>query len=195
MSQTRWRMHPAHWPLVARLVLWLLVVLLVAASGVLMAVAELDDGRQAARQRQQDLRLQYQAALTQMGQQPSLQSRERMLAVQLAGQQAQIWPADQAQPDLLQAKLARRAGECGLTLESFKPLSGKLAATIVLRGSHAGLLRFVELVSSLPLPVLFERLDISVTEQGGQAVLQMNATVSAPMAVPLSPTESKEPAP
>lgn len=195
MSQTRWRTHPAHWPLVARLVLWLLVVLLVAASGVLMAVAELDDGRQAARQRQQDLRLQYQAALTQMGQQPSLQSRERTLAVQLAGQQAQIWPADQAQPDLLQAKLARRAGECGLTLESFKPLSGKLAATIVLRGSHAGLLRFVELVSSLPLPVLFERLDISVTEQGGQAVLQMNATVSAPMAVPLSPTESKQPAP
>ncbi|BEV17529.1 type 4a pilus biogenesis protein PilO [Herbaspirillum sp. DW155] len=195
MSQNRWSTHPAHWPLAARLVLWMLVMLLVAASGVLMAVTELDDRRQAARQRQQDLRLQYQAALMQIGQQPALQSRERTLTIQLAGQQPQIWPADQAQPDLLQAKLARRAGECGLTLESFKPLSGKLTATIVLRGSHAGLLRFVELVSSQPLPVLFERLDISVTDQGGQAVLQMNATVSAPLALPLSSTESKESAP
>lgn len=195
MNQTRWRTHPAHWPVAARLVLWLLAMVLVAASGLLLAVAELDDTRQAARQRQQDLRLQYQAALTQMAQQPALQSRERTLAVQLAGQQAQIWPADQAQPDLLQAKLARRASECGLTLESFKPLSGKLAAAIVLRGSHGGLLRFVELVSSLPLPVLFERLDISVTEQGGQAVLQMSATVSAPVAASLSSPESKEPPP
>lgn len=193
MSPARqWRTHPAHWPLLARLSLALLVTLLCAGSGLLLAVSELEDQRQAARQRQQDLRVQYQAALTQRSQQPALQSRETALAMQLAAQQAQLWPTEQSQPELLQAKLARRAGECGLTLESFKPGSGKLTAAIVLRGSHAGLLRFVELVSSLPLPVLFERLDISVAEAGGQAVLQMNATVSAPVAATLAAGEKKE---
>ncbi len=193
MSPARqWRKHPAHWPLLARLSLALLVTLLCAGSGLLLAVSEMEDQRQAARQRQQDLRVQYQAALTQRSQQPALQSRETALAMQLAAQQAQLWPAEQSQPDLLQAKLARRASECGLTLESFKPGSGKLTAAIVLRGSHAGLLRFVELVSSLPLPVLFERLDISVAEAGGQTVLQMNATVSAPVAASLAAGEKKE---
>ena len=190
MSPARqWRTHPAHWPLLARLSLALLVTLLCAGSGLLLAVSELEDQRQAARQRQQDLRVQYQAALTQRSQQPALQSRETALAMQLAAQQAQLWPTEQSQPELLQAKLARRAGECGLTLESFKPGSGKLTAAIVLRGSHAGLMRFVELVSSLPLPVLFERLDISVAEAGGQAVLQRNATVSAPVAATLAAGE------
>lgn len=193
MSPARqWRTHPAHWPLLARLSLALLVTLLCAGSGLLLAVSELEDQRQAARQRQQDLRVQYQAALTQRSQQPALQSRETALAMQLAAQQAQLWPTEQSQPDLLQAKLARRASECGLILESFKPGSGKLTAAIVLRGSHAGLMRFVELVSSLPLPVLFERLDISVAEAGGQAVLQMNATVSAPVAASLAAGEKKE---
>ncbi|NUT63194.1 type 4a pilus biogenesis protein PilO [Herbaspirillum sp. C9C3] len=195
MSQVRWRTHPAHWPRLARLALCLLVALSCAGSGLLLAVSDLEDSRQAARQRQQDLRAQYQAALTQRAQQPALRSRESALLMQLTAQQAQLWSADQLQPDLLHTKLARRASECGLTLESFKPLSGKLAAAIALRGSHAGLLRFVELVSSLPLPVLFERLDINVSEQGDQAILQLHATVSAPGAALVSGGDTKESAP
>ncbi|ALU91265.1 type-IV assembly protein PilO [Herbaspirillum rubrisubalbicans M1] len=176
--------HPAHWPLPARLALWLLTIVLCALSGLLLAVDELDDQRQAARQQQQDLRAQYQAALTQVAQQATLQSRQNALELQLAEHQNQLWPPDQLQAELLQAKLARRAGECGLTLESFKPLSSKLGAAIVLRGSHAGVLRFIELVSSAPLPVLFESLDISPVEHHGRAMLQMNASVSAPAASP-----------
>ncbi|WP_413457961.1 type 4a pilus biogenesis protein PilO [Herbaspirillum huttiense] len=195
MSQSRWQTHPAHWPLLPRLALCLLALLVCAGSGLLLAVNELDEVRRSARQRQQDLRVQYQAALTQQAQLPALQSRQRTLAVQLAAQQGQLWPADQLQPELLQAKLARRASECGLTLSSFKPLSGRLAAAIVLRGSHSGLLRFVELVSSLPLPVMFERLDVNVVEKDGQSELQMNASVSAPVTASLSGIGTKETAP
>ena len=195
MSQSRWQTHPAHWPLLPRLALCLLALLACAGSGLLLAVSELDEARRSARQRQQDLRVQYQAALTQQAQLPALQSRERALAVQLAAQQSQLWSTEQLQPELLQAKLARRASECGLTLSSFKPLSGKLAAAIVLRGTHAGLLRFVELVSSLPLPVIVERLDVNVVEKDGQSELQINASVSAPVTASLSGIETKESVP
>ena len=74
-------------------------------------------------------------------------------------------------------------------------MSGKLAAAIVLHGSHAGLLRFVDLVSSLPLPVMVERLDVNVVEQDGQSELQMNASVSALVTASLSGIGTKESAP
>lgn len=181
MRHASLRTHPAHWPWPARLAVLLLTTLLCALAGLLLAVGELDETRQSARQQQQDLRAQYQSALTQAAQTAGLQSRLNALDMRLSAQQGQLWPVDRLQPELLHAKLARRAGECGLTLESFQPQAGKLAASISLRGSHAGLLRFVELVSRPPMPVLFEHLDISRGERDGQAVLLMKAGIVAPV--------------
>ncbi|ONN66826.1 hypothetical protein [Herbaspirillum sp. VT-16-41] len=171
--------HPAHWPRPARLALYLLTTLACAASGLLLAVEELDESRQSAQRQQQDLRVQYQSALNQLALRDGLQSRQTALEMQLVAQQVQLWRPDQQQPELLHAKLARRAEEHGLVLTSFQPQPGKLSATISLRGKHAGLLRFVEQVSRPPMPVLFENLEIT-SERGTQAALLMKATVSAP---------------
>lgn len=179
MKPASLRTHPAHWPLPARLALYLLTTLLCTASGLLLAVGELDESRQSAQRQQQDLRVQFQSALNQAVQRDGLRSRQSALEMQLVAQQVQLWRPDQQQPELLHAKLTRRADEHGLVLTSFQPQPGKLSAAISLRGKHAGLLRFVEQVSRPPMPVLFENLEIT-SERGPQAALLMKATVSAP---------------
>ncbi|PLY58309.1 hypothetical protein HBH1_03376 [Herbaspirillum sp. BH-1] len=90
MKRASLRTHPAHWPRPARLALYLLTTLACAASGLLLAVEELDESRQSAQRQQQDLRVQYQSALSQVALRDGLQSRQTALEMQLVAQQVQL---------------------------------------------------------------------------------------------------------
>ena len=180
MSLGSLAIHPAHWPLPARIVLMLACTLLCSASGLLLAVQEQEDSRHAARQRQQELRTQFHAALTQTTRSDALRTRKTALQMHVALQEEQLWPPSAASEGLLHTKLMRRAAECGLTLESFKPHAGKPSASLSLRGSYSGLLRLVELVTAPPLPVLFDSLELRISERPGDNALLMTAVVTAP---------------
>ncbi|MFJ3057771.1 type 4a pilus biogenesis protein PilO [Herbaspirillum sp. NPDC087042] len=180
MSLRALAIHPAHWPLPARLVLMLACALLCAVGGLLLAVQEQEDSRHAARQRQQELRTQFRAALAQANRVGTLRVHKTALEVQLATQEEQLWPSAAASNGLLHTKLMRRAAECGLTLESFKPHAGKPSASLSLRGPYSGLLRLVELVTAPPLPVLIDSLELRISERPGDRSLLMTTIVTAP---------------
>nr|WP_198983187.1 hypothetical protein [Herbaspirillum sp. ASV7] len=172
--------HPAHWPLAARIVLMLVCALSCAASGLLLAVQEQEDIRYGLRQRQQELRTQFQAALAQAARAGGLRAHKTALQVQLATLEEQLWPPSAAGNGLLHTKLMRRAAECGLTLESFQPHAGKPSANLNLRGSYLDLLRLVELVTAPPLPVLIDSLELRISERPGDRSLLLSAVVTAP---------------
>ncbi|MDR6395989.1 Tfp pilus assembly protein PilO [Herbaspirillum seropedicae] len=176
--------HPAHWPQWAQVLLLLAITLLCAGSGLLLAVQDLEDLRQQEHQRQQALRIQLQAALRQSAQLAGLIAQQRTLEMQLHQGQEQGWSAAQAEGDLLHAKLARRAAECALALESFQPNPDRQRAAISLRGQYAGLLCFVELVSQSPLPLLLESLEIVIDARPADTALRMSAQVFLPPVVP-----------
>ncbi|KAF1047701.1 MAG: hypothetical protein GAK35_00516 [Herbaspirillum frisingense] len=173
--------HPAHWPLPARAGLWLATMLLCLASGLLLCVEELVAARQAAQHRRADLQMQFRSALKRAAELPALTRQQAELDMQLAKAEQPLWPDAGEDAALLHAKLARRAEECGLALESFKPQAAgaghQAGATIGLSGSYAGLQRFAELVSAPPLPVLIDGIDIAVAERGGEEALLMTATI------------------
>ncbi len=180
MSLRDLAIHPAHWSLPARLLLMLACALLCAASGLLLAAQEQEDSRHAARQRQQELRTQFRAALAQANRVATLRVQKTALQMQLATQEEQLWPPSATSNGLLHTKLMRRAAECGLALESFKPHAGKPSAGLSLRGPYASLLRLVELVTAPPLPVLFDSLELRISERPGDSALLMTTVVTAP---------------
>lgn len=190
MKRAAFRGHPAHWPRWSQVLLLLAATLLCAGSGLLLAVQEREDQRQALRQHQLTLRSQLQAALRQSAQLPGLVRQRQTLEMQLHQGQEQGWSAAQANSDLLHAKLARRASDCALALESFQPQPDRQRAAISLRGQYAGMLRFVELVSQPPMPLLVETMDIVIDTRPEEAALRMSAVV---FLAPASP--SKETAP
>jgi Tfp pilus assembly protein PilO len=176
--------HVAHWPLPARAALLLAAALACAGSGLWLHVGERDAARRTAQEQRRALQARLSAALARSAGLPVLRRHEGELAMRLLGAEEQLWPDQDAA--LLQAKLARRAEECGLALEWFKPAAaapGRPAtgAEIGVAGGYAELLRFVELVTRPPRPVLFEAMELAPrAPRDGHAGpgLLMNATVS-----------------
>ncbi|MBP0600100.1 type 4a pilus biogenesis protein PilO [Herbaspirillum sp. LeCh32-8] len=190
--------HPAHWRPLARATLLAAIALLCAASGLLLYTEERSALRQAADSQRSQLQGQLKAALRSSAGLPALRRQEGELVMRLAAAEEQVWPRTGDTSALLQAKLARRAEECGLALESFRPRAtaataaapgmnnipdppGKPAgADISLSGNYAQLLRFVELITAAPMAVMIDAMDISRIERNGGAILLMTATVTLP---------------
>jgi Tfp pilus assembly protein PilO len=185
--------HPAHWPLAARTILLLAVALAYSATGLFLYVQERSALRQAAENLRHSLQSRLATALSKVSELPVLRSQENLLGMQLLTVQDQLWPEDShSGAGLLQLKLARRAEECGLEMESFKPLTpahpvGPPAAhaEINMSGEYAGLLQFVELVTRPPLPVQFESMELAVhTAREGSQTLLMKAVLAAALRDP-----------
>lgn len=170
--------HPAGWPLPARMALLLATALACAGSGLWLHVEERSALRVNTGNRRAELQAQLRGALSRQATLPLLRRHEGELAMQLSAAQEALWPEGNETAGLLQAKLARRAEECELAMESFRPLAAVMrGADISLRGNYAQLLRFVELVTAAPWPLLVESMDIVRDERGGEAALLMNATL------------------
>ncbi|OWY27884.1 type 4a pilus biogenesis protein PilO [Herbaspirillum robiniae] len=177
--------HPAHWPRAGRACLLLSATLACAALGALLYVEERNAIRTMAANRRAQLQGELKAALTKIAALAPLRQQEGELAMRMAAAEEQLWQEGGEADGLLQAKLSRRAEECGLSMESFKPLAAAGAvrplagdADISVSGSYAQLLRFVELVSTPPRAVLIDAMEITRTEREGKQALLMNATVS-----------------
>lgn len=184
--------HPAHWRPAARAGLLLAVCLASAASGLWLYAEERSSMRQAAENRRAELQSRIKTALKESAFLPALLRQEGELAVRLATAEEQLWPAQDSTDALLQAKLARRAEECGLAMESLRPRTSPIATSatpdtatvpavdIGLSGSYGQLLRFVEQVTAPPMPVLIDTLEIARVERGGDRMLVMTALVTLP---------------
>ncbi|TWC69837.1 type 4a pilus biogenesis protein PilO [Herbaspirillum sp. SJZ099] len=176
--------HPAHWPLAARAILLLAVALACAATGLFLYVQPRSALRQAAENLRHDQQSRLLAALEKVAELPALRSQENLLDMQLLSAQEPLWSGDShSVAGLLQLKLARRAQECGLEMESFKPLAPAQPAThaeIELSGEYAGLLRFVELVTEPPLPVQVESMELALhAARAGRQTLLMKVVLGA----------------
>lgn len=174
--------HPAHWPPAARIALLLAVTLTCTAAGLFLYVQERSALRQAAENLQRDLQSRLSSALRNAAGLPALRAQENLLNVQWLGAHEQLWPEEnRADTGLLQLKLARRAEECGLEMESFKPLAAA-QAEISLGGAYADLLRFMELVTQPPLPVQVVSMELAIhtTREGRQALLMKTVLGAAP---------------
>lgn len=175
-----WAPHPAHWPPAARIALLLAVALTCTAAGLFLYVQERSALRQAAENLHRNLQSRLTGALAKVAELPALRVQENLLNAQLLRAQEQLWPEDsRADSGLLQRKLARRAEECGLEMESFKPLAAS-HAEISIGGAYADLLRFMELVTQPPLPVQVASMELAIhTTREGRPALLMKAVLGA----------------
>lgn len=174
--------HPAHWPPAARLALLLAAALTCTAAGLFLYVQERSALRQAAENLHRNLQSRLISAWANAAELPALRARENLLNVQLLNAREQLWPEEnRADSGLLQLKLARRAEECGLEMESFKPLAAA-HAEISIGGAYADLLRFVELVTQPPLPLQVASMELAIhtTREGKQALLMKAVLGAAP---------------
>lgn len=173
--------HPAHWPWPAQFLLLTAAALVCAISGLLLAVQEQQERRDHAQQRHQELRAQLRTALTQTATLATLTARKTALQVLQAQQEQQLWPASAISDGLLHTKLMRRAGECGVTLASFKPQADRPAASVMLRGSYTALLQLLEQLSVPPMPLLFDSLELQRSERPDDTDLLLNALIRVPV--------------
>jgi Tfp pilus assembly protein PilO len=150
------------------------------ASGLALYAGERSAARQGAENRRAELQAQLKGALAQDAGLPALRRHEGELAMRLSAAEDALWPDSDDTGELLQAKLARRAAECGLTVESLRPLAAQgnavpSGAEIGLRGEYTQLLRFTELVTAAPWPVLLDTMEIVRDERDATPALLMNA--------------------
>lgn len=191
------RVHPAHWPLAARAALLLTAALACGASGLLLYLRPCATARDAAQAHLQAQQARLLPALARAATLPALRARHGQLVMRATAQAQQLWPPQ----DLprLRDKLNRRASECGLVLESFRPLAGSAGgdasaavtaslgpgAELSLSGNYGAMRCFVTRSSRAPWPVLFDGLDIapratsttSATPDGGPPALLLQASV------------------
>lgn len=173
--------HPADWRPAARGALLLVAALASAGGGLWLYAEERSDLRLGAHNRRAELQAQLTGALARNAALPLLRRHQGELAMRLAAAEEALWPQGADTAALLQAKLGRRAEECGLAMEALRPLAAPGhavgGAEISVSGDYAQLLRFVELVTTAPWPVLVDAMDIVRIERGGAPALRMTATL------------------
>jgi len=169
---SRIRTHPAQWPRPARAALLLLAALVTAASGALLTLRPQQARRDATAARLDQARAELASAWRQHARLAGLQRQDNTLAAALLLRQADLWTDTDAAR--LQAKLHRRAEECGLLILAFRPGASATTAdgaALTLQGGYAELHRFVMLVSQAPYPVRFDSLDIAPVADAVPAVV------------------------